>query len=76
MDRKKYLLVGFLVLAMGTLDLAVAQEQTPANPKTASVEQALSAFLTASTTLIGQHFGLVSAAQQPFSIRRLRILSD
>jgi ketosteroid isomerase-like protein len=56
MDWKKYLVVGFLVLALATLDSTVAQEQTSANPKTASVEEALSAFLTAFDNLDWQAF--------------------
>jgi ketosteroid isomerase-like protein len=56
MDRKKYLVVGFLVLAMVPLESAVAQEQPLTNPKTASVEEALSAFLTAFDNLDWQAF--------------------
>jgi ketosteroid isomerase-like protein len=56
MERTKYFLVGFLVLARGTLDPAVLGEQTSANAKTASVEGALSAFLTVFDNLDWQAF--------------------
>jgi ketosteroid isomerase-like protein len=50
MKRKKYLVVGFLVLT-AIVESAVAQEKTLASPKTASIEEALSAFLTAFANL-------------------------
>jgi ketosteroid isomerase-like protein len=53
-DWKKYLMVG--VLAMATVQSAAAQEQRSANPKTASVEEALSAFVTAFDNLDWQAF--------------------
>jgi ketosteroid isomerase-like protein len=54
MDSKKYLIVG--VLAVATLQPAVAQEQRAATSKTASVEEALSAFVTAFDNLDWQAF--------------------
>jgi len=45
MDWKKCIVAG--VLALATLQAAVAQEQRSPNPKTASVEKALSEFVTA-----------------------------
>jgi ketosteroid isomerase-like protein len=56
MDRRKQLVVGFLVLTAATLESAVAQEKTLANPKTAPIEEALSAFLTAFDNLDWQAF--------------------
>jgi ketosteroid isomerase-like protein len=47
MDRRKCLVVGFLVLTAAIVESAVAQEKTLAHPKTASIEEALSAFLIA-----------------------------
>jgi ketosteroid isomerase-like protein len=47
MDRKKYLLVGLLVLIATGTESATGQEKSVSNPKAASVEEALSAFLTA-----------------------------
>jgi ketosteroid isomerase-like protein len=45
MDWKKHIVAG--VLALAALQAAVAQEQRSPNPKTASVEEALSEFATA-----------------------------
>jgi ketosteroid isomerase-like protein len=56
MDRKKYLVVGFLVLTAAIVESVVAQEKTLANPKTASIDEALSAFLTAFDNLDWQAF--------------------
>jgi ketosteroid isomerase-like protein len=56
MDRSKYLLVGFLVLTAAIVDSAVAQKKTAASPKTASIEEALSTFLTAFDNLDWQAF--------------------
>jgi ketosteroid isomerase-like protein len=56
MYGKKSLVVGFLVLAIATGDSAVAQEQMLTKPKTASVEEALSEFLTAFDNLDWQAF--------------------
>jgi ketosteroid isomerase-like protein len=56
MDRKKYLVVGFLVLATAIVESVVAQEKTLANPKTASIEEAWSTFLTAFDNLDWQAF--------------------
>jgi hypothetical protein len=56
MNRKKYLVVGFLVLTGAIVESAVAQEKTLANPKTASIDEALSAFLTAFDNLDWQSF--------------------
>jgi ketosteroid isomerase-like protein len=56
MDRKKYLVVGFLVLTVAIVESVVAQEKTLANPKTASIDEALSAFLTAFDNLDWQAF--------------------
>ena len=54
MDWKKHIVVG--LLAMATSQAMVAQEQRSANPKTASVEEALSAFVTAFDNLDWQAF--------------------
>jgi ketosteroid isomerase-like protein len=54
MDWKKRIVV--VVLAVATLQAAVAQEQKLANPKTASVEDALSAFVAAFDNLDWQAF--------------------
>jgi ketosteroid isomerase-like protein len=56
MDRKKYLVVGFLMLTMPITRSAVAQEKALTTAKTTSVEQALSAFLTAFDNLDWQAF--------------------
>jgi ketosteroid isomerase-like protein len=56
MDRKKYLVVGFLVLTSAFVESVVAQEKTLASPKTASIEEAVSAFLTAFDNLDWQAF--------------------
>ena len=56
MDLKKYLVIGFSMLALATMDPAVAQERMSANPNTASVEEALSASLTAFDDLDWQAF--------------------
>jgi ketosteroid isomerase-like protein len=56
MNRKKHLVVGFLVLTAAIVEFAVAQEKTLANPKTASIEEALSAFLMAFDNLDWQAF--------------------
>jgi ketosteroid isomerase-like protein len=54
MDWKKHIVVG--LLAMATSQAMVAQEQSSANPKTASVEEALSAFVAAFDNLDWQAF--------------------
>jgi ketosteroid isomerase-like protein len=54
MDWKKHIVVG--LLAMATSQAMVAQQQRSANPKTASVEEALSAFVTAFDNLDWQAF--------------------
>ena len=54
MEWKKHIVVG--VLAIATLQAVVAQEQRSANPKTASVEEALSAFVAAFDNLDWQAF--------------------
>ncbi len=56
MDRRKYLVVGLLVLTAAIGESAIAQEKTLANPKTASIDQALSAFLLAFDNLDWQSF--------------------
>jgi len=56
MDRKKYLVVGFLVLTAAIVKSVVAQEKPLANPKSASIEEALSSFLTAFDNLDWQAF--------------------
>jgi ketosteroid isomerase-like protein len=54
MDWKKHIAVG--LLAMATSQAMLAQEQRSANPKTASAEEALSAFVTAFDNLDWQAF--------------------
>ena len=56
MYRRKYLVVGFLVLTAAITESGVAQETTLANPKTASIDEALSAFLKAFDNLDWQAF--------------------
>jgi ketosteroid isomerase-like protein len=56
MNRNKYLLVGFLVLTATTVDSATAQEKKSVDTKTASIEAALSMFLTAFDNLDWQAF--------------------
>jgi ketosteroid isomerase-like protein len=47
MNRKKFLVIGYLTLATAITQSAVAQEKALTTEKTTSIEQALSAFLTA-----------------------------
>lgn len=54
MDWKKHIVVA--LLAMATSQTMVAQEQRSADPRTASVEEALSAFVTAFDNLDWQAF--------------------
>lgn len=56
MDRKEFLGVGFLGLATVVIKSEASREKAPANPKMASVEEALSAFLTAFDNLDWQAF--------------------
>jgi hypothetical protein len=56
MGRKKWYLAGFLVLAAASVGSAVAQEKSLAKPKTASIEETLSTFLTAFNNLDWQAF--------------------
>jgi ketosteroid isomerase-like protein len=51
MDRKHYLVIGFVLLNAAIVESAVAQERTPAQSKTATIEEALSAFSTAFANL-------------------------
>ena len=55
MDWRKHIVAG--VLALATLQAAVAQAPSSPNPKTASVEGALSVFVTAFENLDWQAFG-------------------
>ena len=59
MDWKKHIVVG--LLAMATSQALLVQEQRSADPKTASVEEALFAFVTAFDNLDWQAFRTCSA---------------
>lgn len=56
MARRECLIVGFLVLAAAIVGSAVAQDKSSATPKTTSIEEALSTFLTAFNNLDWQAF--------------------
>jgi ketosteroid isomerase-like protein len=56
MERNKYLLVGFLVMATAIVGRATVQEKTLPNAKPASIEGALAAFVTAFDNLDWQAF--------------------
>jgi ketosteroid isomerase-like protein len=56
MGRKECCLAGLLVLAAALVGPAAAQEKSLAKPKTASIEDALSTFLTAFNNLDWQAF--------------------
>jgi ketosteroid isomerase-like protein len=56
MARRECFTVGFLVLAAAIVGSAVAQDKSSATPKTASIEEALSTFLTAFNNLDWQAF--------------------